>query len=342
MTSKLIIACLLALCLSLAAALATAEDTFSIVAVDPATGQVGSAGASCIAGSIIISDVHPGVGAIHTQSWWNAQNQNNARQRMNEGYSPQEIIDWLVANDAQNNPTIRQYGVVDLIDGGRSAGYSGINCSDYKGHNLAPTYAIAGNILLGQEILDDMEAGFVDTPGSLADKLMAALQGANVPGADTRCLSDGKPAISAFIRVARPHDEPGGYYLDLNVNNTAPAQNPIDMLQVLYDEWLDTLTDAEPAAALALVLHQNHPNPFNPHTEIRFALPATGSVSLTIHDLTGRTIRGLLEESELSGGEHRVAWDGRDDGGLSVAAGVYFCRLEAGPWTQTRKLTLLK
>ena len=47
------------------------QDTFSIVAVDPVTGEVGSAGASCIAGSIIISDIHTGVGVIHTQSYWN-------------------------------------------------------------------------------------------------------------------------------------------------------------------------------------------------------------------------------------------------------------------------------
>ncbi|SVC36246.1 uncharacterized protein METZ01_LOCUS289100, partial [marine metagenome] len=47
------------------------QDTFSIVAVDPVTQEVGSAGASCINGSIIISDVHPGIGAVHTQSYWN-------------------------------------------------------------------------------------------------------------------------------------------------------------------------------------------------------------------------------------------------------------------------------
>ena len=72
----------LLLTLALVLAGAPAQATFSIVAVDPATGEVGSAGASCISGSIIISDVHPGVGVIHTQSYWNAANQNNARNRM--------------------------------------------------------------------------------------------------------------------------------------------------------------------------------------------------------------------------------------------------------------------
>jgi uncharacterized Ntn-hydrolase superfamily protein len=58
------------------------QDTFSIVAVDTITGEVGSAGASCIPGSMIISDVHPGLGAIHTQSYWNAINQDSAASLM--------------------------------------------------------------------------------------------------------------------------------------------------------------------------------------------------------------------------------------------------------------------
>jgi uncharacterized Ntn-hydrolase superfamily protein len=214
------------------------QSTFSIVAVDPVTGQVGSAGASCIAGSIIISDVHPGVGVIHTQSFYLAQNQNYANYLMNQGYSPQEIIDSLVANDAQNNPAIRQYGIVDLIGGGRSAAYTGASCIDYKGHLLGPDYAIAGNILLGPQILDSMETKFLNTPGTLADKLMAALQGAKVIGADTRCTSRGTSSISAFIRVANPQDTTGQLHLHLNVNNTPVGVDPIDSLQILYNMWI--------------------------------------------------------------------------------------------------------
>ena len=140
--------CTLLMALSLAMTIlgaSVAIATFSMVAVDPVTQEVGSVGASCVAGSIIISDVHPGLGVIHTQAWWRAQNQNYARNLMDQGHSPEAIIDSLVANDAQGNPTIRQYGIVDLVEGGRSAGYTGVNCGDYKNHNLAPTYAIAGN-----------------------------------------------------------------------------------------------------------------------------------------------------------------------------------------------------
>ena len=89
-------------------------STFSIVAVDVNTGEVGSAGGSCIANSIIISDIHPGVGAIHTQSYWLSANQSYASNLMDQGLSPSEIISLLEENDIQNNPGIRQYGVVSI------------------------------------------------------------------------------------------------------------------------------------------------------------------------------------------------------------------------------------
>ena len=79
------------------------------VAIDTETGEVGSAGGSCIAGSIIISDIHPGVGAIHTQSYYLPANQNYASNLMDQGYSPDAIINNLILNDAQNNSSIRQY-----------------------------------------------------------------------------------------------------------------------------------------------------------------------------------------------------------------------------------------
>ncbi|MBK6536276.1 MAG: DUF1028 domain-containing protein [Ignavibacteria bacterium] len=100
---------------------ASPQDTFSIVAIDPVTGEVGSAGASCVAGSIILSDVHPGIGVIHTQASYLSSNQNYARSLMNLGLSPQQIRDSVVAHDAQGNPSVRQYGIVDLISGGRNS-----------------------------------------------------------------------------------------------------------------------------------------------------------------------------------------------------------------------------
>jgi uncharacterized Ntn-hydrolase superfamily protein len=217
-----------------------AQDTFSIVAVDTITGEIGSAGASCIAGSFILSDVIEGIGAIHTQAYWNVTNQQNAHNRMLEGLSPQEIIDWLVANDVQNNPTIRQYGIVDLTRNGESAAYTGINCNDFKNHVIGPGYAVQGNILLGQIIIDTMQTTFLNTQGPLADKLMATLQAAKIPGADTRCTQYGKSSISGFVKVVRIGDD-GTPYLLIVVANTPTSKDPIDSLQTMFNNWKELL-----------------------------------------------------------------------------------------------------
>ena len=80
-------------------------------------------------------------------------------------------------------------------------------------------YSIQGNILLGAEILDSMEARFLAATGPLSDRLMACLQGANVPGADSRCLANGTSSLSAFVRVAKPGDADDSLFLDfLNEN----------------------------------------------------------------------------------------------------------------------------
>ena len=244
-----------------------AQDTFSIVAVDTATGEIGSAGATCLdlsnstSGALIISDVLPGRGAIHTQAYWNGANQTNARTRMQAGDAPQGVIDWLIANDAGGfglNTSYRQYGIVDLDSSGaaRVAAFTGVNTDDYKGHITGPNYAIQGNILLGPQILDSMEARFLNTPGTLADKLMAAMQGANVPGADTRCLDEGVSSLSAFMRVARPHDLPDAYYLDLKVLQTPFGVEPIDSLQALYDAWSPPVCDFT-IPAEAVIISEN-------------------------------------------------------------------------------------
>ena len=213
------------------------QDTFSIVAVNTYTGEVGSAGASCIAGSIIISDIHPGHGAIHTQSFWLQGNQSLASSYMNLGFSPQEILDSIVVNDLQGNPSVRQYGAVDLVNEGRSAAFTGENCYDYKGHITGTTYAIQGNILLGQEVLTQMEENFLNTNGTFSEKMMASLQGANIVGADTRCLQYGTSSLSAFVRVANPNDDDDNINLDLNINNVSNGEEPIDLLQIEFDTW---------------------------------------------------------------------------------------------------------
>tara|TARA_B100000073_G_scaffold138384_1_gene113687 strand:- start:505 stop:1398 length:894 start_codon:yes stop_codon:yes gene_type:complete len=213
------------------------KATFSIVAIDTLTGQIGSAGASCISNSIIISDMLPGIGVIHTQSYWNEINQDSAGNLMEQGYSPQEIIDWLVNNDAENNPSIRQYGIISHFEGGSRSAYTGENCFDYKSHILGPDYSIQGNILLNQSVLDSMEYAFVNSTGNFEDKLFSALMAANISGADSRCAPYETPAISAFIRVANMYDSTDSLYLDIDVNNAPLTINPLDSLYNLFWDW---------------------------------------------------------------------------------------------------------
>jgi uncharacterized Ntn-hydrolase superfamily protein len=222
-----------------------AQDTFSIVAVDTVTREIGSAGASCVGpingvGAYIISDVIEGVGAIHTQASWLSANQQTAHQQMLLGRSPQEIIDWMTTHDAGGNPTVRQYGVVDLTRRGQSAAYTGINCTNYKNHATGPGYAVQGNILLGQMIIDTIKNVYLRTPGPLADRLMKALQAAKIIGADTRCASRNTSTQSSFIKIVRIGDGATRYLLKI-VPDTPSGTDPIDVLRVQFNLWKDSL-----------------------------------------------------------------------------------------------------
>lgn len=280
-----------------------AQDTFSIVAIDTVTGEVGSAGASCVyisgQGVRILSDVHPGIGAIHTQAWYRAENQAYARNLMIQGLSPQQIVNSVVANDAQGNPTLRQYGVVDFRDGVvRSAAYTGENCDDYKNHITGPNYAIQGNILLGQHILDSMEARFLAEDGELACKLMAALQGAKVVGADTRCLSDGISSIGSFLRVAQPDDELGSLYLDINIPRANEGVDPIDSLQSIIDDWGGCIETDVTQKEKKIIL-KVYPNPAEKQLNFDFEPNSiTGKTELMLYNTKGQEVFRVKIESD--------------------------------------------
>ena len=85
-----------------------------------------------------------------------------------------------------------------------------------------------------------------------------------------------------------------------------------------------------------------YPNPFNPQTTIEFELRDRAAVDLRVFDLSGRTVRSLLAETTLNSGRHLAVWNGRDDAGLSVASGIYFYRLEAGDYSETKRMVHIK
>jgi hypothetical protein len=88
-------------------------------------------------------------------------------------------------------------------------------------------------------------------------------------------------------------------------------------------------------------LSQNFPNPFNPATTIRFALPEPSQVKIRIHDLLGREIITLLD-GQKGAGFHTVGWQGRDKNGNAVASGLYIYQIQAGKFRQARKMLLIQ
>lgn len=106
----------------------------------------------------------------------------------------------------------------------------------------------------------------------------------------------------------------------------------------------DTPTDVgDPTSTLPdhFALEQNYPNPFNPTTTIEFAMPEAAHVSIEVYNITGRRVRSLVT-SYLPAGYHSIIWDGHDQSGAPVASGVYLYRIDAGTFTASRKMLLLK
>jgi uncharacterized Ntn-hydrolase superfamily protein len=310
--------------LSLFALNLRAQDTFSIIAVDPVTGEVGSAGASCVTGApsgwdAWITDIIPGKGGVNSQAYICIPNTNlqGAMERMALGDSPQEIIDWLLLNDScssQNfNPDYRQYGIVDLDSNGdpRAAGWSGPLTDDYKEDRQGANYSIQGNILWDVSVVDNMESNFNSTSGTLADKLMAALQGANFPGADSRCLSNGTSSRAAYMVVYKADDTPGQPYLRLTVPTQGSGIEPIDVLQDLYDQFL--AVNDNPLNNKVEV----YPNPAI--NELKLQLDASIiAESIEVFDINGK----LLHTEKMNSSSKSIDIS-------RYAKGLYFLKLNA-------------
>ncbi len=88
-------------------------------------------------------------------------------------------------------------------------------------------------------------------------------------------------------------------------------------------------------------MSQNYPNPFNPTTKFEFSLPKQAIVMVKIFDIAGREVKTLLNE-KMSPGKYKVDWNSTDNSGRNVSSGVYFYRIIAGNFTETKKMILVK
>jgi flagellar hook assembly protein FlgD len=88
-------------------------------------------------------------------------------------------------------------------------------------------------------------------------------------------------------------------------------------------------------------LNANYPNPFNPMTKISFSLPEAQDVRLEVYAVDGRRVATLINE-QRGPGLHEVIWNGLDDSGRQASSGMYFYRIDAGPYSAVQKMTLMK
>lgn len=233
-------------------------NTWTIVALDPATGDVGIAGASCVTVKIdAIAALVPGKGVATTQAAFNITNRDKALIALNGGATAEEVI--TAALDLDDDEEDRQYGVVTLNDGVvHVAGYTGEDNQAWAGviTDTAAAVSVQGNILVGEAVAQAAYAAFTDkTVGTLhlADRLMRAVEAGSAAGGDKRCNQQGveQTAAATFIMVARNGegaysvpsfglsaiDDPNHPWLALSVNEPVLGKNPIPELRRQYDAW---------------------------------------------------------------------------------------------------------
>ena len=159
------------------------KSTFSICAVDRDAGDVGCAVQSkYFSVGSVVPWAKAGVGAVATQAAGVAVYGPRALALLEEGIAPDEALARVLADDAGRET--RQLGVVAAD--GRAAAHTGSECLTWAGHRVGDGYAVQGNILAGQAVVTEMERAFLETAGSLAERLVASLEAGQAAGGDSR------------------------------------------------------------------------------------------------------------------------------------------------------------
>lgn len=200
--------------------------TFSIVAADPETGEVGVAVQSkFLAVGSVVPWAKANVGAVATQSWANTAFGPEGLALLEKGLSPEEVIDKLVADDPDRS--LRQVAVINAE--GEASAFTGHECYDWAGHIIGKHHSCQGNILISEETVSEMSRTFEASEGPLAERMLKAVAAAQHAGGDSR----GKQ--SAAVYVVQEGAGYGGYNdvkVDLRVDD---HPEPIEELQRLYE-----------------------------------------------------------------------------------------------------------
>lgn len=224
-----------------------AHATWSVVGTDEETGEVGVAVASCVPTEVVVVPVlAPGMGAGASQALLNSASGAPMLAALESGATADEVIAKVTSPEFDPNAEARQFGVVTLS--GTAAGFTGSETEPIALNrtNATQTASAQGNILVSEAVIEDSIAAFDATSGSLADKLMAALEAGSAAGGDSRCGS--RTASAAALIVAKPGDpawqatgsfrtDPGpderpSTYLSVVPSGTS---NPVTELRQMYE-----------------------------------------------------------------------------------------------------------
>jgi uncharacterized Ntn-hydrolase superfamily protein len=238
--------------LSMATLPTAALATWSIVAVDPETGEVGAAGATCWPGVADIARVVPGKGVVVAQGLTSEVARDHAGTMLQTGSEASAIVDRITSSTVDKRfyvvRQLRQYGVASMHRGNASvASFTGFLTWPSRGSREAAGVSVQGNTLASSDVLDRALEHFVSTPTScgLAVALLNAIEAGAREGGDSRCSAE-QGALSAFLVVARPNDDANAPAIRLIAPDQQPeGDNPVLMLREQLRRHL-TRTPAPP------------------------------------------------------------------------------------------------
>jgi uncharacterized Ntn-hydrolase superfamily protein len=207
--------------------------TFSIVAVDREAGEVGCAVQSkYFSVGSVVPWAQAGVGAVATQAAGVAVYGARALEELTRGAAPEEALERVLAQDEGRET--RQLGVVTAD--GRAAAFTGAECNEWAGHRVGAGYAVQGNILAGEAVVDAMAHAFESTPGPLVERLVASLEAGQAAGGDRR----GQQSAAVVVeRVGARSESREGIdrICDLRVEDHATPIAELRRLVTIWTGW---------------------------------------------------------------------------------------------------------
>lgn len=187
--------------------------TFSIVAVDRKTGEAGFAISSCSWDSGMVGRTEAGKGAVVSQARGITLLRDEFFKKTDEGLSIPKIMDHF--REIDKGLEHRQLGMITQYEPGFS--FTGENCTKHAGHRTGEDYAVQGNLLVSEKVLDDMAKAFEFKTGSIIERLYAALKAGDDAGGDAR----GKVSSRLCVTTSKPNWSGSDIVIDLRIEEHA-------------------------------------------------------------------------------------------------------------------------